>query len=1207
MTKPLAVSLAQRFASMAALLSVAAMLAIGGASWWLINQQNAASMRSLLKMDANLRVANFSESLRAIDARMSELAGNNLIANALFDNADKERLLIPYLRDIQRVQNIPVDILFTDFRGGEIASNGNAGVTFKEPELNWLKEKLTAGQPASRVQSGEKGEELIAVEFIVLSNTKAVEGALLYKVRLDALGGRSGARLVHGEESKQLLQSQAATAVATDLPPIYKNIGFAVFAKPELTATPFDWPLLGGFLVLSSGIVVMVMLLGQYFGRGLTSDLLRLQAFARDVSENGFSEVRAETGKSLEASSLAQSINLMLDHLKYEHDKLGASEERFRSLFEYSEVGMNVRDADSKYLEVNPAFVEMTGYSKEELLRISFREITHPEDVEPSLANVKTLLKGARDHFQMEKRFIRKDGSTLWTDVTVSSVRDDAKKLISFIGVTQDITGRKLVEAELGEQTRRLSELIWASDVGTWEWNAQTGGIVSNQRWADILGYSLDELSPISFDTWLKLSHPDDALRMDELLTQYLNRESETYIWEARMRHKNGDWIWISTRGRLVESTADGKPLRMSGYHREITERKRAEAELLQQKQRLSEVIWGTNVGTWEWNVQTGETLFNQRWAEIVGYTLDELAPISIDTWSRLVHPDDAIRSGELLTQCFNRESDTYTCEARMRHKNGEWVWVWDRGRVVEWTVDGKPLRMSGTHQEITERKRAETELLESHEKLRLSASAADLYDWEWDVPRDTLSWGRDPLHLLGQPDGGTGKYPDFRELVHPEDRERYLAAGRHAIRTDEPYSIEFRILDRDGAVRWIFARGKCIFDSAGTPVRMIGVSQNITERKRAEAEISRFKNVLDNTLDMIFMFEPESLGFVYVNQGAVQSMGYSRDELLGMTPHQIKPFIPEARFRQIIAPLISGEQSSLRFDTMHRRKDGTDFPVGVFLQLVRQEDGHSLFVAIVQDITERKQAQDDILRINASLEERVQRRTGQLEASNRELKEFAHSVAHDLRQPFIAIGGFSGLLERTVTDERARHYIARINAGVQRANELTDALLALANLSSVQLHLQAVDISAIAHSVMDALRYEAPERRASVSIQAGLSVQADPALIRQVMQQLLGNAWKFTSRQSHTRISFGLLPAQADALDAAPVYVVRDNGEGFDMAHVDKLFLNFQRLQTAQDLPGMGIGLANVQRIVMRHKGRVWAESALGEGASFYFTVGNA
>jgi PAS domain S-box-containing protein len=531
-------------------------------------------------------------------------------------------------------------------------------------------------------------------------------------------------------------------------------------------------------------------------------------------------------------------------------------------------------------------------------------------------------------------------------------------------------------------------------------------------------------------------------------------------------------WLLAPLVRGLVRSEAQARD-----SNRELIE---SETQLRKQGQRLAEVIWGTDIATWEWNVQTGETVFNQRWAEIVGYTLEELAPINIDTWSKLVHPDDGQRSGQLLAQCFNRKSESYVCEARMRHKNGEWVWVLDRGRVIEWTALGKPLRMSGTHQDIT-------------------------------------------------------------------------------------------------------------------------------ERKRAEAELVRFKNVLDDTLDMIFMFDIHSLRFVYVNQGAVLGIGYSREELLGMKPQQIKPLIPELQFRQLLAPLLSGEQSSLLFDTLHRRKDGTDCPVNIFLQLVRQADGRGFFVAIVHEITERKRAQDEILRSNARLEQRVQQRTAQLEASNRDLQEFAYSVAHDLRQPFIAIGGFSGLLEREVAGERARHYIDRIKAGVRQAGELTDALLTLASLSRVELRLQDVDLSALARSVTDKLQQQEPARACRIQIEPGLRAQADAMLIRLVLQELLGNAWKFSSRQACTEISFGLHPPEPQASGSAAVYVVSDKGDGFDMAHADKLFRSFQQLHAPQEFSGAGVGLANIQRIVTRHAGRIWASSAPGEGASFFFTLGDS
>ncbi len=322
MTKPLLVSLARRFAYRAALLAGIAMLAIAGASWWLINQEHAASLRSLLKKDAELQAAAVSSKLHAIAARISELGKSGLIANALFDSVDKERLLIPYLKGIQDSHGKPVDILLTDFKGREIARNGS----FSEPELRWLREKLAAGQSASQVQLGEKGEELIAVEFIVFLHSHVAEGALLYRIKLDQLSLQKGARLVRGPESEQLLASPTVIAAAVNVPPIYKHFDFAVLTSPDPSARSVDWKPLGVFFILAVGMVVMVILLGIHFGQRMIWDLRGLEFFARGVSEKGFGTARAQAADSLEVASLAQSINRMLERLKQEHDKLKEAE-----------------------------------------------------------------------------------------------------------------------------------------------------------------------------------------------------------------------------------------------------------------------------------------------------------------------------------------------------------------------------------------------------------------------------------------------------------------------------------------------------------------------------------------------------------------------------------------------------------------------------------------------------------------------------------------------------------------------------------------------------------------------------------------------------------------------------------------------------------------------------------------------------------------
>ena len=260
-----------------------------------------------------------------------------------------------------------------------------------------------------------------------------------------------------------------------------------------------------------------------------------------------------------------------------------------------------------------------------------------------------------------------------------------------------------------------------------------------------------------------------------------------------------------------------------------------------------------------------------------------------------------------------------------------------------------------------------------------------------------------------------------------------------------------------------------------------------------------------------------------------------------------------------------------------------------------------------MRDISERKQARDEIVRLNASLEERVQQRTAQLEAANAELQAFAFSVSHDLRTPLTTIAGFSGMLGRHVgadkADERARHYLTRIGAGVTQMSELIDSLLKLAQLSQLSLQWSQVDLSDIAQSVLNRCQAGEPGLTVEINIQPGLVASGDSLLLHQVLENLLGNAWKFSRQQAQARIAF----KRETSPYGEAVYVVQDHGVGFDMAYSAKLFSNFQRLHTEAEYAGAGLGLVTVRRIITRHGGKVWGESSPGQGARFCFTLGLA
>jgi light-regulated signal transduction histidine kinase (bacteriophytochrome) len=239
---------------------------------------------------------------------------------------------------------------------------------------------------------------------------------------------------------------------------------------------------------------------------------------------------------------------------------------------------------------------------------------------------------------------------------------------------------------------------------------------------------------------------------------------------------------------------------------------------------------------------------------------------------------------------------------------------------------------------------------------------------------------------------------------------------------------------------------------------------------------------------------------------------------------------------------------------------------------------------------------------INIELEQRVEQRTHALQAANSELESFAYSVSHDLRAPLRAIAGFSRLLETEYAahlDERGQDYFGRIRGGATRMGTLIDDLLNLSRVSRQEMQHSLVDLTALARDVAEDFQRIEPERRVEWVIAPQVTATGDPGLIRIVMQNLIDNAWKYSSKRDAARIEFGV-----SERGGRPAFFVADNGEGFDMTYADKLFGAFQRLHSPGEFPGSGIGLATVKRIIHRHRGEVGAESKVGEGATFYFTL---
>ena len=339
---------------------------------------------------------------------------------------------------------------------------------------------------------------------------------------------------------------------------------------------------------------------------------------------------------------------------------------------------------------------------------------------------------------------------------------------------------------------------------------------------------------------------------------------------------------------------------------------------------------------------------------------------------------------------------------------------------------------------------------------------------------------------------------------------------------------------------------------------------------------------------------------FIEINHALLRLMhGISFEQMVGRTSLEIGMVTAEERKKVINAVLRHGEVD--RLEITARRLDGEPFMAEVSLSPY-ELDGKNYILANVVDITERKLARDEIHRLNRDLEKRVAERTAELAAANRELETFSYSVSHDLRSPLRVLDGFSKLLQEDYAAQltpEAREYLSHISTAAERMDQLIRGLLNFSRITQAQLRRQPVNLSAMARNIAEELHETSPQRRVRFVIVPELSVTGDPDLLRSVLQNLLGNAWKYTGKHPQANIEFG-----AARIGGETTFYVRDDGAGFDAENAGKVFEVFQRLHDAQEFPGNGIGLATVQRIIHRHGGRIWAEGAVEKGATFYFTI---
>ncbi|MFI5171310.1 MAG: PAS domain S-box protein [Chitinophagales bacterium] len=908
-------------------------------------------------------------------------------------------------------------------------------------------------------------------------------------------------------------------------------------------------------------------------------------------------------------------------------------------------------DTEARFSYLNSSWEKLTGISTNDAIgRSCFDFLSHPHDTETFYRKVRKLLSHGLREFQYELLINTASGNKKFVEVSLKPIHNERDEITGINGIMKDVHSRKISELEIKTTQKTLQhhqdvlvsltkeesiingnlldalkhiaavavETLKVSCVNIWQFS-KDGNTLDCQVYYDRATNKFLKRKSLNYDqfpSYFKILRSErivisNDVRHDDRISEFkkIYFEPENVFSSMDIAISNGDKIWgmicfentftfhkwTLEDQSFARSIADFILLAYESSLLKATQKELVEREDLYRtliEQATDAIIL----------IDTNDRFIevNNRMCELTGYTKEELLKMTFD---------------KLIPERFLNHN--FNAKPKHRNKNkffGERIYLNKKGeeRIAEISArvfsDG---RIQGIARDITERKKQERALKDSEARLELALKGADLGTWDFYIQENKMVHNKRWAEMLGYYFENTVVTQQFWEkFVHPDDQEgAYESFQKHLNGETTFYEASIRMLASNGEWRWILDKGKVVeWDKLGNPVRASGIHQDITAIKIYQQQILHQKTFLQqivNAIPNLIYVKNINEEFVTINNALADFLGTTPEELLTYNhgKHPAYENMLNKLFEKDFDVFISRKHVYYHEQEIENDRTGKKHWLqSIKVPLVDEEGNFTEILSVSMDITELKNKEHELESLNDKLEQKVAKRTSMLEAANKELETFNYSVSHDLRTPLRSIDIFAYFLDKNYNrnlDKDGIENIRQIRKGIAKMSLLIDNLQIFSKMGRGERKNDLIDTSALINELLIETKEREIESGHKIIMTHLPQIRGDYSMFKQAFSNLISNAIKFSKIRTHPEIEFSGYEDEESVTIS-----IRDNGVGFSMEYRDKLFKAFKRLHSDEQFEGTGVGLAIVERIVKRHSGSIWAESAEDKGTTFFIKL---